>query len=170
MKMLEILFVYTSFFNVFLRTEYAYTTKVNEKIDVYSFGVVLLELVTGREPNYGNDNYINLAEWAWRNFGEGNEIADVLDKEIKEQNYLDEMSTVFKLGLICTSTLPSSRPTMKEVLQILRRSSPQDGTDGKKGSDYDVDPLLGGDATYLSSYRKSKKVSLEDDSSFVHII
>lgn len=143
---------------------------MNEKIDVFSFGVVLLELVTGREPNYGNDDHINLAEWAWRHFGEGNAIADVLDKEIKEQCYSEEMSTVFKLGLICTSTLPSSRPTMKEVLQILRRSSPQECTDGKKGSDYDVDPLLGSGATYLSSYRKSKKVSLEDDSSFVHII
>lgn len=155
--------------------EYAYTTKVNEKIDVFSFGVVLLELVTGREPNDGNDNNnINLAEWAWKHFSEGNSIAEVLDKEIKEQCYLEEMSGIFRLGLACTSTLPASRPSMKEVLQILRHSSPQEaGKDGKKGGEYDVAPLLGSGATgatYLSSYRKSKKVLDDDESSFVHIL
>ncbi|RVW79224.1 LRR receptor-like serine/threonine-protein kinase HSL2 [Vitis vinifera] len=45
----------------YIAPEYAYTTKVNKKIDVYSFGVVLLELVTGREPNNG-DEHMCLAE------------------------------------------------------------------------------------------------------------
>ncbi|GFZ08529.1 kinase family with leucine-rich repeat domain-containing protein [Actinidia rufa] len=99
---------------------YAYTTKVNEKIDVYSFGVVLLELVTGREPNDG-DEHTSLAEWAWRQHGEGMSIVDALDKDIKEPMNLEEKTTVFRLGLICTSTLPSSRPSMREVLQILLR-------------------------------------------------
>lgn len=162
--------------NVLLLAEYAYTTKVNEKIDVFSFGVVLLELVTGREPNDGNDNNnsnINLAEWAWRHFSEGNSIEEALDKEIKEACYLEEMCAVFRLGLACTSTLPDSRPSMKEVLQILRRSNPQEGKDGKKGVEYDVAPLLGNGvtgATYLSNYRKSKKIMDDDESSFVHIL
>lgn len=155
-----------------LSAEYAYTTKVNEKIDVFSFGVVLLELVTGREPNDGSDN-INLAEWCWRHYGERKPIADILDKEIKKQQNLEEMIAVFQLGLVCTSTLPASRPSMREVLQILRNSSPKEGSEGKKGSEYDVAPLLGGGsplgATYLSSYRKSKKV-LEDESSFIQIM
>lgn len=154
-----------------LTAEYAYTTKVNEKIDVFSFGVVLLELVTGREPNDGSDN-INLAEWCWRHYGERKPIADVLDKEIKKPHNIEEMTAVFKLGLVCTSTLPASRPSMREVLQILRNSNPREGNEGKKGSEYDVAPLLGASllgATYLSSYRKSKKV-LDDESSFIQII
>jgi len=110
----------------YMAPEYAYTTKVNEKIDVYSFGVVLLELVTGREPNDG-DEHTNLAEWAWRQHGEGNSIIDALDEHIKEPLILEEKSSVFKLGLICTSTLPSSRPSMKEVLQILRQIGPVEG-------------------------------------------
>ncbi|KAF8400934.1 hypothetical protein HHK36_014237 [Tetracentron sinense] len=102
-------------------SEYAYTTKVNQKIDVYSFGVVLLELATGREATDGDDEHTCLAEWAWRQLQDGNSIVDALDEGIKEPCYLDEMSSLFKLGIICTGTLPSTRPSMKEVLQILLR-------------------------------------------------
>ncbi|KAK3030203.1 hypothetical protein RJ639_038713 [Escallonia herrerae] len=150
----------------YLAPEYAYTTKVNEKIDVYSFGVVLLELVTGREPSDGAE-HTSLAEWAWKHYGEGKPVGDMLDKEIEEPRYLDEMTKVFKLGLICTSTLPSSRPSVKEVLQILRRSNPLEGHEDKKvGGEYDAAPLLGNDK-YLSSYKRSKKVSDDGDDSSV---
>ncbi|KAL7168046.1 hypothetical protein ACSBR2_038479 [Camellia fascicularis] len=104
--------------------KYARTTRVNEKIDVYSFGVVLLELVTGKEANDGDEDMC-LAEWAWQHIQEGKPIVDVLDEEVKEACYLDEMAGVFKLGIICTSTLPSTRPSMKEVLQILLGCSQQ---------------------------------------------
>lgn len=135
---------------------------MNEKIDVYSFGVVLLELVTGREPNDG-DEHTSLAEWAWRQHGEGNSIVDALDEYIKEPLNLEEKTSVFKLGLICTSTLPSSRPSMKEVLQILRRIGPKEGSEPKKfRTEYDAAPLLGSANKYLSSYTRSKKVADED--------
>lgn len=134
---------------------------MDEKTDVYSFGVVLLELVTGREPNSG-DEHTSLAEWAWRHNGEGKPIDDCLDEEIKEPRYLQEMTTVFNLGLICTSTLPSTRPSMKDVLQILRRCSPDSNGEKKTGNEFDVTPLLGS-STYLSSYRRSKKVANDED-------
>ncbi|KAH0642419.1 hypothetical protein KY290_034012 [Solanum tuberosum] len=105
-------------FNFGAAREYAYTSKVNDKIDVYSFGVVLLELVTGREPING-DEHINLAQWAWNHHEEGNPVVDVTDEEIKESCFLNEMSSMFKLGLICTSTIPSARPSMKEHEQLL---------------------------------------------------
>ncbi|GAB4854342.1 hypothetical protein Ancab_022928 [Ancistrocladus abbreviatus] len=150
----------------YLAPEYGYMTKVNEKIDVYSFGVVLLELTTGKEPNSIDDN-MNLADWAWKHYSKGHPIDDVLDKEIKEQCFLEEMSNVFKLGLMCTSTLPSSRPSMKEVLQVLCRCSPLEDCKGlKMGNESNVTPLLGS-GKYLASYRTSKKVVLEDDYSMV---
>ncbi|GLT85464.1 hypothetical protein SLE2022_036540 [Rubroshorea leprosula] len=102
--------------------EYAYTTKVNEKFDVYSFGVVLLELVTGREANCG-DEHTNLAQWAWRHYTEGRPEVEIFDPENNDPCHLEEMTLVYKLGLICTSTLPSSRPSMKEVLLFLQRHS-----------------------------------------------
>ncbi|TQD91156.1 hypothetical protein C1H46_023275 [Malus baccata] len=144
----------------YMAPEYSYTTKINEKIDVYSFGVVLLELTTGREPNCG-DEHTGLAEWAWREYSEGKTITDALDGQIAKPCYLEEMATVLKLGLICTSTLPSTRPSMKEVLHILRGHGPSQGFEARKvGSDFDVSPLLR-TATYLSSYKRGKEV---DDS------
>lgn len=142
---------------MFCVAEYAYSTKVNEKIDVYSFGVVLLELVTGRPPNSGDEN-MSLTEWAWRHYGEGKPITDALDEEIKEPCNLDEMAAVFQLALACTSRSPSTRPSMKEVLHILQKCSSSDRK--KVGPEFDFTPLLG-TATYLSSYRRSKKA---DDS------
>ncbi|KAB2629705.1 receptor-like protein kinase HSL1 [Pyrus ussuriensis x Pyrus communis] len=144
----------------YMAPEYSYTTKINEKIDVYSFGVVLLELTTGREPNCG-DEHTGLAEWAWREYSEGKTITDALDGQIAKPCYLEEMATVLKLGLICTSTLPSTRPSMKEVLHILLGHGPSNGFEvGQVGSDFDVSPLLS-TATCLSSYKRSKEV---DDS------
>ncbi|KAL8195811.1 hypothetical protein R6Q57_025564 [Mikania cordata] len=133
--------------------EYAYTTRINERIDVYSFGVVLLELVTGKEANEG-DGDLNLAEWAWKHYGEGDSVIGALDPEIN--GYMEEMSTVFKLGLICTSTLPSSRPSMKDVLEILRRCNPLDQLpeEMKQGrEEFDVAPLLKRES-YITSYQE----------------
>ncbi|XP_057775838.1 receptor-like protein kinase HSL1 [Salvia miltiorrhiza] len=153
----------------YIAPEYAYTRKVNEKIDVYSFGVVLLELATGREPNCG-DEHTSLAEWAWRSYGEGKPVADVLDRAIKEGGCLEEMISVYKLGLMCTSPLPTSRPSMKEVVQILQRCRPLDACNHRKKAEYDVAPLLGAEK-YITSYRcDSKKLMDQSDNSLVTLV
>ncbi|XVF34924.1 hypothetical protein REPUB_Repub18cG0100300 [Reevesia pubescens] len=97
----------------YIAPEYARTTRINEKIDVYSFGVVLLELTTGRKANYGDENR-SLAEWAQHFFQDNNSIVEALDEEIKEACYLDQMCNVFKVGIHCTRTSPSSRPCMRK--------------------------------------------------------
>ncbi|KAG6424065.1 hypothetical protein SASPL_114477 [Salvia splendens] len=97
----------------YMAPEYAQTRRVSEKIDVYSFGVILLELITGKEGHYGDESS-SLAEWAWRHIH-------------KAKKYL-------------TFTFPSSRPAMKDVLQILLRCQPI--SDKTNGNEYDVAPLL----------------------------
>ncbi|KAG7984180.1 hypothetical protein I3843_04G145400 [Carya illinoinensis] len=96
----------------YIAPEYARTTKINEKIDVYSFG----------ESQYG-DEHTSLAEWALRHIQDGKPIGDALDEEVKESCHLNEMCHVFKLGLYCTSTQASTRPSMKEVLKVLLQCS-----------------------------------------------
>ncbi|KAK2631228.1 hypothetical protein EUGRSUZ_L03209 [Eucalyptus grandis] len=126
----------------YMAPEYVHTTRVNEKIDVYSFGVVLLELTTGREANDGDEGKC-LADWAWRHIKDGNPISDVLDEEIKDDSYVDEMSNVFNLGIACTFSNPSERPTMKEVLQVLsKRSNPPYDVGQTSPHNLDVIPFL----------------------------
>ncbi|KAK8523362.1 hypothetical protein V6N12_047883 [Hibiscus sabdariffa] len=145
----------------YIAPEYAYTTKVDTKVDVYSFGVVLLELVTGREANSVNGVDIGLVEWAWQHSLEDKSIAEVLDPEVKESSCLEEMTMVYKVGIICTRASPSTRPSMKEVLHVLRCWCQEDGRESKRvGSEFDVAPLLGGaggGATYFSSYKGGKR-------------
>ena len=115
---------------------------MNEKIDVFSFGVILLELTTGKEANYG-DEHSSLAEWARRQIQFGSSIEEVLDKEIMGEFYIDEMSKVFRLGVMCTAARPSSRPSMGEVLhKLLEYSNPNAFADVHLKSHFDVVPLL----------------------------
>ncbi|KHM99760.1 LRR receptor-like serine/threonine-protein kinase HSL2 [Glycine soja] len=127
----------------YIAPEYVQTTRVSEKIDVFSFGVVLLELTTGKEANYG-DQHSSLSEWAWRHVLIGGNVEELLDKDVMEAIYSDEMCTVFKLGVLCTATLPASRPSMREALQILKSlGEPFAYGDQKKfGHYYDAIPLL----------------------------
>ncbi|KAK7314400.1 hypothetical protein VNO77_32922 [Canavalia gladiata] len=125
----------------YMAPEYVQTTRVSEKIDVFSFGVILLELTTGKEANYG-DEHSSLAEWAWRHHQLGSNIEEMLDKDFVEHSYLNEMCSVFKLGIMCTSTLAANRPSMKEVLHILLRCG--EGFAFAEGNvrQYDGVPLL----------------------------
>ncbi|CAN8277242.1 unnamed protein product [Cochlearia groenlandica] len=141
----------------YIAPEYAYTSKVDEKIDVYSFGVVLLELVTGREGNNG-DEHTNLADWSWRHYQSGNPSEEAFDEDIKESSNKEEMTTVFKLGLMCTNTLPSHRPSMKEILYILRQQGHHGDTTKKTVIEAHEAPLL----VSLSGRRTSKRVEDEE--------
>ncbi|CAI9776395.1 unnamed protein product [Fraxinus pennsylvanica] len=93
--------------------------RVNEKCDLYGFGVLILELVTGRRPvEYGEDNVVILADHVRALLEQGNAL-DCVDPNMG--NYPeDEVLPVLKLALVCTSQIPSSRPSMAEVVQVLQ--------------------------------------------------
>eukprot|EP00253_Pinus_taeda_P014838 PITA_14838 len=101
----------------YIAPEYAYSRKVIEKSDIYSFGVVLLELVTGKKPNdieFGEDS--DIVRWIRNQIH--NDINKVLDSRVAH-SYREEMMLVLRVALICTSTLPINRPSMREVVEIL---------------------------------------------------
>ncbi|KAJ8755259.1 hypothetical protein K2173_019057 [Erythroxylum novogranatense] len=95
-----------------------HSLRVNEKCDVYGFGVLILELLTGRRPvEYGEDNVLILNENVKILLEQGN-VWDCVDPSMGEYPE-DEVLPVLKLALFCTSQIPSSRPSMAEVVQIL---------------------------------------------------
>ncbi|RVW79226.1 Receptor-like protein kinase HSL1 [Vitis vinifera] len=112
--------------------------------------------IAPENPNSGNE-HMCLVEWAWDQFREEKTIEEVMDEEIKEECDTAQVTTLFTLGLMCTTTLPSTRPTMKEVLEILRQCSPQEGH-GRKKKDHEVAPLLQ-NGTYPATNKHSDKGS-----------
>ncbi|KAF3783935.1 putative LRR receptor-like serine/threonine-protein kinase [Nymphaea thermarum] len=95
------------------------SVKINEKCDVYGFGVLVLEVVTGKRPvEYMEDDVVVLIDGVRRALDEGR-IADWVDGRMGGKFPTEEVVPVVKLGLICTSQLPSNRPAMGEVVHIL---------------------------------------------------
>ncbi|ONK77159.1 uncharacterized protein A4U43_C02F3700 [Asparagus officinalis] len=95
------------------------TVKITDKCDVYGFGVLLLEVVTGRRPvEYTEDDVVVLCDTV-RGLVEGGRAEDCVDGRIGGKFPVDEVVPVVKLGLICTSQVPSNRPEMGEVVKIL---------------------------------------------------
>ncbi|XP_044962535.1 receptor-like protein kinase 7 [Hordeum vulgare subsp. vulgare] len=110
----------------FAAPEYGNTAShMTEKVDTYSFGVILLELVTGRMANgAGGDG--NLAIWAHKVIElmakQPEKFESVVDKRIPDQaRYIDDMASVFRLGVDCTVVDPQQRPSMHMVLKRLHR-------------------------------------------------
>lgn len=93
--------------------------RINEKCDVYGYGVIVLELVTGRLPvEYGDDDVIILSDHVRVLLEQGN-VMECIDPSMRDYPE-EEVVPILKLGLVCTSQIPSSRPSMAEVVQILQ--------------------------------------------------
>ncbi|KAJ0985416.1 hypothetical protein J5N97_003772 [Dioscorea zingiberensis] len=95
------------------------TVKITEKCDVFGFGVLVLEIVTGRRPvEYMEDDVVVLCDVV-RGALEGGRVEECVDGRLHGKFPPEEAVPVIKLGLICTSQVPSSRPDMSEVVNIL---------------------------------------------------
>lgn len=97
-----------------------HSLRVTEKCDVFSFGVLILQLVSGRRPiEYGEENVVILSDHARVLVEQGN-VVECVDSSIGDKYPEDEVLPLLKLALVCTSQMPSSRPSMVEVVQILQ--------------------------------------------------
>ncbi|CAN0879549.1 Leucine-rich repeat receptor-like protein kinase PXC2 [Linum grandiflorum] len=95
------------------------TVKITEKCDVYGFGVLVLEVVTARRPvEYMEDDVVVLSDTV-RGALEDGKVEEIVDPNLRGNFPSDEAIPLVKLGLICASQVPSNRPDMEEVLNIL---------------------------------------------------
>ncbi|XP_031132200.1 cysteine-rich receptor-like protein kinase 2 [Ipomoea triloba] len=109
----------------YMAPEYLANGQLTEKADIYSFGVLLLEIVTGRQNNRSKnteyaDSIVNIA---WMHFQEGT-AEELFDPNLMLHNYDDvsvksEVLRVLQVGLLCIQEMPSLRPSMSKVLQML---------------------------------------------------
>lgn len=93
---------------------------MNEKSDVYSFGVVLLELVTGRRPieaEYGENK--DIVYWVSCKMTSRESVLGLIDSGIISASAREDAVKILKIGMLCTARLPTMRPAMRTVVQIL---------------------------------------------------
>ncbi|KAL1196900.1 putative L-type lectin-domain containing receptor kinase S.5 [Cardamine amara subsp. amara] len=100
--------------------------------DVYSFGVLMLEVVSGKKPNYvlvnqNHNNYNNsIVNWLWELYRNGT-IMNAADPRMESVFNEEEMKSILLLGLACCHPNPNERPSTKTVLKVLTgETSPPD--------------------------------------------
>lgn len=108
----------------YIAPEYGYTYNVTEKSDVYSFGVVLMELVTGKKPiesEYGENK--DIVFWVSSKLKTKESVLSIVDSSIPEV-YREEAINMLRIAILCTDRLPTLRPTMRRVVQMLEDGEP----------------------------------------------
>ncbi|KAJ7955636.1 LRR receptor-like kinase [Quillaja saponaria] len=97
------------------------------KSDVYCFGVVLFELITGKKPlgdDYTDEREANLVGWV-RGLVRKNQSTKAIDPRIRDTGPDDQMEEALKIGYLCTADLPSKRPSMQQIVGLLKDIEPK---------------------------------------------
>uniref|UniRef100_A0A5B6ZS49 Protein kinase domain-containing protein n=1 Tax=Davidia involucrata TaxID=16924 RepID=A0A5B6ZS49_DAVIN len=96
------------------------------KSDVYGFGVVLFELITGKKPiedDYPEEKEANLVSWV-RGLVRKNKGLGAIDPKIRGTGLETQMEEALKIAYLCTAELPPKRPSMQQVVGLLKDIEP----------------------------------------------
>ncbi|KAF7845465.1 L-type lectin-domain containing receptor kinase IV.1-like [Senna tora] len=111
----------------YLAPEQTRTGRATTMSDVFAFGAFMLEVVCGRRPIQQEEgiNDVILVDWVYGCFTRG-EIVAAKDEnlELGIEYKEEEVELVLKLGLLCSNSEPSRRPSMRQVVQYLKLDLP----------------------------------------------
>jgi hypothetical protein len=96
------------------------------KSDVYCFGVVLFELITRKKPigdDYPGEKNSTLVSWV-RGLVRKSQGSRAIDPKIRNTGPEREMEEALKIGYLCTADLPSKRPSMQQIVGLLKDIEP----------------------------------------------
>jgi serine/threonine protein kinase len=109
----------------YLAPEYSRSGKATTSTDVFAFGAFLLEVSCGRRPieRRGAANDVPLLDWVFSHWNRG-EILAARDVRLGADYVAEEVELVLKLGLLCSHSEPTTRPSMRQVVQFLEGDFP----------------------------------------------
>ncbi|XP_050212483.1 probable LRR receptor-like serine/threonine-protein kinase At2g24230 [Mercurialis annua] len=96
------------------------------KSDVYCFGIVLFELITGKKPigdDYPEEKDTTLVSWV-RGLVRKNQASRAIDPKIRNTGREHETEEALKIGYLCTADIPSKRPSMQQIVGLLKDIEP----------------------------------------------
>ncbi|XP_034682922.1 cold-responsive protein kinase 1-like isoform X1 [Vitis riparia] len=102
--------------------EYAIHGQLSEKVDTYSYGIVVLEIISGRKCNEMKAEPVGeyLLERAWKLY-EDDKHLELVDESLDPEEYkAEEVKKIIEIALMCAQSSVSMRPTMSEVVVLLR--------------------------------------------------
>ncbi|XP_010262894.1 PREDICTED: L-type lectin-domain containing receptor kinase IV.2-like [Nelumbo nucifera] len=105
----------------YLAPELMRTRRPSSSIDVFSFGAFMLEVACGRRPielQTTTENVI-LVDWVFSCWSRGT-IFETVDPNLDGNYVAEEVDLVLKLGLLCSHSIPTARPTMRQIMRFLR--------------------------------------------------
>ncbi|KAL7161692.1 hypothetical protein ACSBR2_042213 [Camellia fascicularis] len=103
----------------YMAPEYLLRGQLTEKADVYAFGVLALEIACGKKNNTFTHDSASVLQNVWRHYKDGT-ITKVFKSSFNGDDFQDkETSNVLQIGLLCTQTSATLRPSMSEVVKML---------------------------------------------------
>ncbi|KAK2999362.1 hypothetical protein RJ639_024216, partial [Escallonia herrerae] len=108
----------------YLAPEYAMLGKASESCDVYSFGILLLELASGKKPieKFSATIKRTITDWALPLACE-RKFSELADPRLNGKYVEEELKRVVLVALICADSRPEKRPTILEVVELLKGES-----------------------------------------------
>ncbi|XP_008658224.1 putative protein kinase superfamily protein isoform X1 [Zea mays] len=109
----------------YLAPEYAAMSgKPTAGCDVYSFGIILLELASGRRPveKSGSGKACGIRSWVLPLARQGR-YDEIADSKLGDKFSGPELRRMVLVGLACTRSEPEKRPTMLQVVPLLKGES-----------------------------------------------
>nr|GMD08311.1 probable LRR receptor-like serine/threonine-protein kinase At1g53430 [Ipomoea batatas] len=113
---------------VYMAPEFAKYDLLTTKADVYSFGVVVLIVVSGKKEKIsmsssGADTEY-LPDLAVREKQREGHFMNLVDKSISNTVDWNQADTMLELALMCLDQYPDQRPTMSQVVKVLKEQLP----------------------------------------------
>ncbi|KAJ6704432.1 hypothetical protein OIU85_030261 [Salix viminalis] len=108
----------------YLAPEYAMLGKASESCDVYSFGILLLELATGKKPLEKLSATVKrtITDWALPLACE-RKFSELADPKLNGKYNEEELKRVVFVSLVCAQNQAERRPTMLDVIELLKGES-----------------------------------------------